>query len=48
MARWRSWGEVFRFYLNVKGYDHGYAAFMADRWEARRTRKKRAAVRGER
>jgi hypothetical protein len=37
MARrvWTSWGEVFLYYLDVKGYDHGYAAYRADRWRQR-------------
>ncbi len=26
----KTWAELFDFYVNVKGYDHGYAAFRAD------------------
>lgn len=33
---WRTWGEVFLHYLDVKGYDHGYAAYLADAWTRRR------------
>lgn len=29
-----TWGDIFRRYLE-KGYDHGYAAHMADEWENR-------------
>ncbi len=36
MRAWKSWGDVFRHYLDVKGYDHAYAAFKADEWERRR------------
>lgn len=40
---WRSWDEVFLYYLDVKGYDHGYAAYLADGWRARRARKEARA-----
>jgi hypothetical protein len=46
MTAWRSWGEVFRYYLDVKGYDHACAAYRADLWLARRCR--RAQMRGAR
>ncbi len=41
MARkaWSSWDEVFLYYLDVKGYDHGYAAYLADQWSKRRKTK---------
>jgi len=29
-----SWGDVFRHWVG-KGYDHGYAAWVADAWEKR-------------
>jgi hypothetical protein len=32
--RWRSWGDVFRHYLN-RGHDHADAAYRADEWERR-------------
>jgi hypothetical protein len=38
---WKDWGEVFYYYLDVKGYDHGYAAYLADCWRKRQERKKR-------
>lgn len=33
-----TWGDVYYRYL-AKGYDHGYAAYAADRWEARQKAK---------
>lgn len=34
---WKSWGESFRSALK-RGYDHGYAAFLADSWERRKNK----------
>ena len=38
---WRTWDEVFLFYLDVKGYDHGYAAYRADAWRKRKDAKRK-------
>ena len=32
---WKTWGDAFNS-LVARGYDHGYAAWRADVWEARR------------
>lgn len=32
--RWKTWGERFEAAL-AHGYDHGYAAYLADRYEER-------------
>ena len=34
----KTWGDVYRAALR-RGYDHGYAAYLADQWE-RKTNKK--------
>lgn len=33
-----SWGSIYNNAL-ARGYDHGYAAFLADQWEARQKKK---------
>jgi len=33
-----TWGSIFRNALK-RGYDHGYAAFLADAWEKRQAKK---------
>lgn len=33
---WKSWGEVFRHYLDRVGCQHADAAYRADEWERRR------------
>ena len=39
----KTWGDVFRAALR-RGYDHGYAAYLADQWEKRHeTNKKKNA-----
>jgi len=32
--RYKSWGDVY-FSALGRGYDHGYAAYLADQWEER-------------
>lgn len=32
-----TWGSIFRNALK-RGYDHGYAAFLADAWEKRKAK----------
>ena len=39
MNKPHTWGSIFDLAL-VRGNDHGYAAFTADRWEARKMREK--------
>jgi hypothetical protein len=34
MKKHKTWGDVFYAALR-RGDDHGYAAYLADRWEAR-------------
>lgn len=38
----RTWGDMFYVYL-ARGYDYGYATFLADRWERNQTRKEHAS-----
>lgn len=35
----RSWGSIYRNALR-RGYDHGYAGFLADGWEKRQKKTK--------
>lgn len=38
MSAPRTWGSIYNAALR-RGLDHGYAAYLADQWEKRRTRK---------
>jgi hypothetical protein len=34
----KTWGDIYNAALR-RGYDHGYAAFLADQWEKRQKQK---------
>lgn len=36
----KTWGEIY-FYLLGRGYDNGYASYLADSWEERQKKKPR-------
>lgn len=42
-VKYTSWGQVFRNAV-ARGEDHGWAAFIADRWEKKQQRKQKEAT----